>query len=161
MVHLLKVVQETQTPWVKHKVLVITATIHQHIMVVIRVYLVKLHTVVVVVDIHTITMIVNTVVMVVPVVVFPGTVLVVEITLVVRVFLDRVIAVVLQTLVTIPVVAVVPVKLERVQITTHTVVTVYHPIFWERNIGGPVVVVDLDILEMEVTVVKAAVVGVP
>ena len=61
-------------------------------MVVIRVYPVKLHTVVVVVDMHTITMIVNTVVMVVPVVVFPGTVPLVEITLVVRAFLVRVIA---------------------------------------------------------------------
>ena len=131
MVHLLKVVQETQTPWVKHKVLVITATIHPPIPVGIRVYLVKLHTGVVLVDIHTITMIVNTVVTVVPVVVFPGTVLVVEITLVVRVFLDKVIMVVVQTLVTIPVVVVVPVQLDKVtkEMPSQTVVTVYHPIF--------------------------------
>jgi hypothetical protein len=89
---------------------------------------VKLHTVVVLVDIHTMTMIVNTVVMVVLVVVFLDTTL--EVIRVVRVFRDKVMPVeMVQTIVTIPVEVVVPVKLERVQITTQKVVTVCHLIF--------------------------------
>ena len=107
----------------KHKVM-ITNTVYPLITAGIRVYPVKLHTVVVVVDIHTMTTIVNTVVMVVPAVVFLGTVLVVEITLVVRAFQVKVIAVVVQTLLTTRVVVVVPVKRERVQITNQKVVMV-------------------------------------
>ena len=106
----------------KHKV-IITHTLYPLITVGIRVYLVKLHMVVVVVDIHRITMIVSTVVMVVPVVVLLGTT--VTIPQVVRVFPVKVITVEMQqTLITIQVVVVVPVKRERVQIPNHTVVMV-------------------------------------
>ena len=115
---------------------------------------------VVVVDIHTITMIANTVLTVVPVVVLLGTM--VTIPRVVRVVPVKVIMEEMQqTLITIPVVVVVPVKRGRVQIPNHTVVTVYHPIFWERNIGGPVVVEAVGIVQTGVMVVKVVAVGVP
>tara|TARA_B100000427_G_C15040916_1_gene391107 strand:- start:237 stop:464 length:228 start_codon:yes stop_codon:yes gene_type:complete len=74
------------------------------------------------------TMIVNTVVMVVPVAVLLDTTL--EVLRVVRVFRDKVMPVeMVQSIVTIPVAVVVPVKLERVQITTQKVATVCHLIF--------------------------------
>jgi hypothetical protein len=85
---------------------------------------VKLHTVVDVVDIHIMATLVQLVGQVVLVVVFLD-IMLVEITdRVVRVFLDKVMLAVVQTVVTTRAVVVVPVKRERVQITNQKVVMV-------------------------------------
>jgi hypothetical protein len=85
---------------------------------------VKLHTVVDVVDIHIMATLVQLVGQVVLVVVFLD-IMLVEITdMVVRVFLDKVMLAVVQTVVTTRAVVVVPVKRERVQITNQKVVMV-------------------------------------
>jgi hypothetical protein len=85
---------------------------------------VKLHTVVDVVDIHIMATLVQLVGQVVLVVVFLD-IMLMEITdRVVRVFLDKVMLAVVQTVVTTRAVVVVPVKRERVQITNQKVVMV-------------------------------------